>query len=296
MITRQDYPFTVQFGIVDGCNQNCEFCGMQGRQKDIHYADQITVANLLNMLNDAGFIGRVRLDLYGEPTLHPDLINIIQAVRMALPKSHITLFTNGFGVYHKGQTIDQYFSAGVGDIIFDVYENTIDLYKESGVENHPLARVNSVGTPFFVKEKRVLINLPIEHQQDIKTRKFVNHCGAGAPALIEPICAKCAHPFRDFTVNSWGEIMLCCNDFRGEYLVGNITDYRSFEEAWNSPRLVSARKRLYAKDRAFNPCAKCNSKSHRVGLLPDKLGKQITEYPWASQFIKPRKRAWEETE
>jgi radical SAM protein with 4Fe4S-binding SPASM domain len=304
---KQEYPFTLQFGIVDGCNMNCEFCGMRGRKREVHYTDTETVDRLLIMMSEARFSGRVRLDLYGEPTLHPGFFEIVQKVHQALPKSHITLFTNGYGVYKKGHKIDEYFSAGVGDIIFDVYANTLDDFKASGVENHPLACVNGPCVPFFVKNNRVLINMPIEDQQDIKTRKFVNHCGAGAPALTQSLCARCAHPFREFTVNSWGEIMLCCNDFRGEYLVGNIQNFNTFEEAWNSPRLESARLRLYHRDREFNPCNKCNSKSHRVGLLPDHLGKQdlpeasedhrqITEYPYHSQFIIPKSRNWEETE
>lgn len=301
---KQDYPLTVQFGIVDGCNQNCAFCGMQGREHTVHYTEQQVVERLIGMLKEAGFKGRIRLDLYGEPTLHPHILEIISYMHQALPECHITLFTNGFGVYTGKHSVDDYFRAGVGDIIFDVYSNTVAQYEKSGIAAHPNTVVNAVGVPFFIKSKRILVNLPIEDQQGIKTRSFVNHCGAGAPPLVEPLCAKCAHPFRDFTVNSWGEIMLCCNDFRGEYLVGTLYEFTTFEEAWNSPRLVSARKMLYSKDRSFNPCSKCNSKSHRVGLLPDRMGKKsleaptetdrkICEYAYASQHIHPKRREWE---
>lgn len=304
MSYKQEYPFTVQFGIVDGCNQSYSFCGMQGRECEIHYTEYFIYKHLVSMLKSAGFKGRIRLDLYGEPTLHPHILDIISYIKKELPACHITLFTNGFGVYAGRHTIDDYFRSGVGDIIFDVYTNTVSMYEKSGVNTHPNAVINCVGTPFFVKTKRVLINLPIEEQQGIKTRTFVNHCGAGAPALLEPLQARCAHPFRDFTVNSWGEIMLCCNDFRGEYLVGNITEFATFDAAWNSPRLVSARKSLYHKDRSFNPCCKCNSKSHRVGLLPDKMGKEeldaptttdkeICTYNYPSYHIKPKRRQWE---
>jgi hypothetical protein len=51
------------------------------------------------------------------------------------------------------------------------------------------------------------------------------------------------------------------------------------DEVWNGDAMYAARVKLYHGERDFGPCAKCDATSYRVGLLPDKLGKQTLPKP-----------------
>ncbi len=67
---------------------------------------------------------------------------------------------------------------------------------------------------------------------------------------------------------------LCCDDWRGEYKIGNIVD-TPLDELWQHPRFVAARRALYAANRgAISVCAGCDVRTYRNGLLPDKMGKE----------------------
>ena len=74
-----------------------------------------------------------------------------------------------------------------------------------------------------------------------------------------------------------GNVALCCDDFRGQYFIGNIEEYEKIDDLWNNERFQAARVMLYNAKRSFSPCKGCTNVSMRVGLLPDKLGKDTLE-------------------
>ena len=80
-------------------------------------------------------------------------------------------------------------------------------------------------------------------------------------------------PFREMAFRYDGNVSLCCDDFRGEYPIGNIHD-RGIVDLWNDERFQAARIMLYNYSRSFRPCCGCTNVSMRVGLLPDSSGKE----------------------
>ena len=80
-------------------------------------------------------------------------------------------------------------------------------------------------------------------------------------------------PFREMAFRYDGNVSLCCDDFRGEYPIGNIHD-RGIVDLWNDERFQAARIMLYNYSRNFRPCYGCTNVSMRVGLLPDSSGKE----------------------
>jgi radical SAM protein with 4Fe4S-binding SPASM domain len=79
-----------------------------------------------------------------------------------------------------------------------------------------------------------------------------------APALTEPLQKMCVRPWRVLNINWKGDGILCCNDYHGEEVFGNIAD-RSLVEIWNDMRLHEIRAALQDKDRSTVPlCAKCD--------------------------------------
>lgn len=88
----------IELDIVEGCNLHCEFCGLAGMKKEIHFMSVSTVEKVCSLLKSAGLFPRIHLIGHGEPTLNPDLIRIISLIRREIPKSKITMTTNGFSI------------------------------------------------------------------------------------------------------------------------------------------------------------------------------------------------------
>jgi len=107
----------------------------------------------------------------------------------------------------------------------------------------------------------------------------VTNQGGGAGKLDFSMKGKrCAKPFRELSVRWDGNVALCCDDWPGDYKIGNIHDM-PLDELWNHPRFMAARRKLYHGLRDFGPCNGCNVKSYRTGLLPDKKGKKKLKTP-----------------
>lgn len=302
------YPFCIQVELVQGCNKDCEFCGTRGIEKKIHTAKLETIYKIAELLSNYEFDGRILLAGHGEPTLHPELRSCINILRKRLPKAHITMFTNGYGVLKRPQLLHEVFSSGLDAVMFDEYEhNRIRnaVLSLDGIDRYCVEDLMT-GVQIFdrkQKRKRVLIAPPIGEDAKAMNRKLCNHCGAGMPKEDEPQKKVCSIIFRDFFIRYDGWVAICCNDFRGEYPVVNIMSCRKFEDAYFHPRLESARRRIMKKDRAFYPCSVCDVTPLRAGLLPDKMGKMKLPDPSAEDYriteekheplAKIRRREWE---
>jgi radical SAM protein with 4Fe4S-binding SPASM domain len=132
-----------------------------------------------------------------------------------------------------------------------------------------------------------------------------NHCGSAFPLNDNMAGKRCAKVFREMTVRWDGNVAICCNDWRGVYKCGNVLE-TPIDEIWNNKAFLAARKKLYNGMRDFVPCKGCDAVSYRIGLLPDKLGKQSLPKPTIGDlrairqalkgkpYTKPIKRPWED--
>ena len=93
----------------------------------------------------------------------------------------------------------------------------------------------------------------------------------------------CVKPFREFSIRWDGSIAVCCNDWRGEYKIGNIHD-TPIEELWQSDPMQAARRFLYNGKRDIDPCRNCDWSGFRLGLLPDPLGKHSLPMPTETDY------------
>jgi hypothetical protein len=79
-------------------------------------------------------------------------------------------------------------------------------------------------------------------------------------------------------------------------------------DIWQDERFDAARRKLYRGERDFGPCLGCDATSYRVGLLPDRMGKQRMAEPTADtrrilkdacsgpSYTAPVRRPWELSE
>jgi len=328
----QDPPFAVQIELVEGCSLSCTFCGINGiREKpgNFKFMAEDTAIELANQLREAiansEWNPRIEFAMHGEPSLHPQLFDMITHFRVAMPKQSMVMFSNGTGFVQDVTKIDKLLDAGINTLGLDAYEhvNIVPRVIEKYTRHHLGPGDKEVpysGAPIYhypqEKEHNLHSGRRVGHRdivviQDISKADTGNHsslnthCGGGMKPPSTVLKARCAKPFRELAIRWDGNVALCCNDFRGIYKVGSILETRNLEGLWNHPRFWAARKKLYARDRNFGPCAPCNAKSMRVGLLPDHLGRVELAPPDSSDdqlidqalagasFTQPVLRSWE---
>ena len=274
MIEKWPYwPYTIQFELVQGCNRRCQFCGSRGIDQRIRMADIGTARRLFEMVRDAGLTSRILLAGHGEPTLHPDVVAIVEAARSIMPEQTISMFTNGTVIEKRPSLVDELFDAGLNDLNFDEYDDhrVGEFVRGDGTcAKYEVCELGP-GVPLLApknpKGRRILITPPIDG--DDGSRSFTNHCGAGLPPLAKPMEKRCTTVFRDLFVRWDGSVAICCNDFRGEYPVTSISEHESLHDVYFHERLEAARRILNVGGRgAIHPCRVCDDRPTRVGLLP----------------------------
>lgn len=292
---QQEAPFAVQYTVVEGCPARCSFCslnGIRGKEHNYKYMTEETLSSVTTQMVEAGWNPRCEWAGQGEPSMHPQLVDMVKLFRKCAPRYQLMMTSNGAGLLQKPgpvDTIGQLFEAGLNVLVLDDYEglNWVPRIREA-LQNsqwqqfdYPTDRTASP----HARRKSTFHG--IIYVQDItKATKGVhshinNHAGEGAPPVNADHPSqhqRCAKPFREMTVRWDGNVAICCNTFRGRYKCGNIVN-DGLEAVWNGPRFDAARRHLILGKRDFKPCQGCDALSYRVGLLPDKKGKVTLPKP-----------------
>lgn len=317
----QEKPFSIQIEFTEGCNRGCGFCGLRGMRESgrepYYFMTKETASRIADEIVRVGWNSRIIFSMHGEPTLNKNCVKLIKLFRNKLPKAVLSMMTNGYSIAQSEDIeakIDEFRNAGLNDLIIDMYIPKDDGHQilEYTNNNDIQHEILDKGIPLYSSSHtkfRILFNPPIQTDEGAAiNRHLCNHCGAAAPLDYSYDGKRCARPFREMTFRYDGSVALCCNDFRGEYPIGNIME-RDIEDIWQDKKFRAARILLYAGMRTFTPCLGCNALSHRVGLLPDKMGKESMPEPTekieafaksVSENSKPlcgedwNKRKWEE--
>lgn len=278
---QQARPNAVQVEMCEGCNLRCSFCGLngiRGKANDYKFASREVLEATARGILEAGWNPRIEFAMHGEPTWHPDLLEVVAIFRMYLPKAHLMMTSNGGGLL-KNPTemidgllqhlnvlaLDDYENVNIVPRILGKYQGNYEpLFYPKEKENNPHKRRKR-------NEHLLIIVQDIETATKGTHSTLNNHAGSGAPPNDHGWGKRCAKPFRELSIRWDGNVAICCNDWRGEYKCGNVLE-TPIDVIWNSPPFQAARKALYHGLRDFGPCAGCDAISYRPGLLPDHMG------------------------
>ena|SRR3990167_452797 len=289
----QHQPYTLKLEMTEGCNLRCSFCGIQGIREargDYKYLPLSRAKLMADRLADSGWTTKIEFTGRGEPTLNPDVVEIVAAFRNRNPKTSIMITTNGTGLYRKNTItpmVDALFNAGLNILAVDLYDEVQEKIKEQYKSyTNPNVKVcvypEDKVSPNRRNKGQVMVLIPdLGPRGRIGTRKINNHTGAGSPLITPDMKQRCARPFREMIIRYDGLVPLCCNDWRGVYHCGDINT-QTFEEVWQSEAFVAQRRLLYHKQRTEAPCKGCDNTSFRVGLLPDPTGQKSLPKPTAA--------------
>jgi hypothetical protein len=246
------------------------------------YMTVATADALARQIAGARWSSRLEFAMHGEPTMNPELPRIIAAFRSRLPKTSIMVTTNGIPMLDGqwGRTdlrgsVLELLNAGANTIAVDDYAphrvapELRRLVLPSRVIDYP---ADKSGNPHIrYLGQRVVIVADIAQETTGTHSTLNNHAGSAAPPSDVRIKQVCTLPFREMSVRFNGEVALCCNDWRGQYAVGNAAD--DLLAVWHSPKFTAARRMLLFEGRAdITPCAGCDYRGTRIGLLPQQDG------------------------
>lgn len=290
---RQHPPYLIEIEPTEGCNLGCSFCGLRGMRekgtvpwKFMSVEDAEFTAKQIKL---AGWKSRICFCGHGEPTLNKNLLEIIRVFRKHLPKNNMQLICNGYGFKHGIFELTEFLQSleelQFNDVVLDVYSSNGDwTCVDSVKDKYDIKIIGQNGEQFNYTGKRMRLALyPLQVDDNVKILRVMdNHCGAAAPQDFseKTVNKRCDKPFRYLFVRWDNLVCLCCDDFRGQYRIGNVADFETIEDLWNSDAFQAVRIMLMSdKHRALPPCYGCNYHSIRPGLLPDPMGRKKDVMP-----------------
>jgi len=286
---KQHAPFNITVDVTSGCSIRCSFCGVKGVYSKAGVYDHMSLKTgrlVARKLNEAGWICRITIGCFGEPTENPHLKEIVRAIRKAAPKHSIMMLSNGSGlVKHAQKKFEELHNAGLNAICIEDYrkQGFLQKIRKQGVQfagRYPNNKKLNPQQRFSVnKHLNIIINDLRDNSGRGSSHSHINnHCCCGGPPNNRGVGKRCTRPFRDFVIRWNGFVPGCCNDWRMKYVVGDIRKH-TFEQLWQSQGFYALRQKMYAGERDFGPCNGCDLIGTRVGLLPDPTGQMEMEPP-----------------
>lgn len=236
----------IEFETTTFCNRKCVYCPDSKYERvgaeDGRYMKEEVFEKLLKDLSDIGFQGLLAPHLFGEPLTDPRLVNWVSKIRKTLPISTIKIVTNGD--YLNENKYTEFMYAGVD--FFCISKHSPELPK--GV----VAILNKLNKEEQLKKMRIL-----DYYEDYRNKQAMLNTRGGdihlKKKLKHPVCCQYVlYP----VVNTFGDVILCCNDFHSRYVSGNIMD-RPLLEIWQDPKNIHLRTRIYKGHFDFPICQNC---------------------------------------
>ena len=273
-----DFPLNVVFDLVDKCNLACPQClrapdlikdynGFIGTKK---YLDTDIIKKILDECKNYE-VPSVNIGGSGECTLHPDFIDICDAV-MRIDPCEFRIITNGLRL--KGQLSDALLDLGPHMVSIsidgfspetfhesrgkahrynDVVENTIDFAEKKAKRGlkWPLLRVSFVEQSSNKHETDAFVDFWSQYADMVDVQVYHDfRMTDGFATNFE-----CFEPFKRLTIWAYGGTGPCCGFPGITYNVGDFTK-RTVHQIWHGEEINLIRNMVIQKDWQL-PCFQC---------------------------------------
>ena len=297
-----DFPRIIDVELTSSCNFRCLMCptGNLSLQRKAEFMDLVTALKICGEAWQHG--AALRFIGWGEPTLHPDLISIIDKCNQFNVLTHLN--TNGSKI--DGAYARKLVDAGLSSIKFSFQGVSRETYAEmrntdfyDGMLGAIVAMREARGSsplPFlsasttltyespalvakFKKKLEPLVDqLSIGHTvfdfMDIKAvrlphkqKQMLWHL-KGLASRDKRHPNPCPEVYDKLSVHANGDVVVCCNSYDGTATLGNVMD-APLKELWKHPTIEAYRKRL-AKGIYSGPlCSNCYDYMSVTSELPD---------------------------
>jgi len=242
----RDMFVTIGMDLSSKCNLKCKYCpNYHIGGKGDNYMSKELFHKIINELAGIDYHGNVSIPaLYAEPLLDEGLVSKLSYIRGKLPKARVIVFTNATKL-----TVKKYLelvNAGVDRLIVtghdDFGKRNIELLKE-----------------FLEGETERIIEYI-----SLDMNNLVNR-GGTVPLVNVKLLDSCVDPSRYLSITYDGKVLICCNDYLEETVLGNLQS-ESLMSVWRKDKYKKLRSDI--KHGIFNLriCQVCG-----YGKLPKRL-------------------------
>jgi len=265
------------------CNQSCRFCPVSIAPREPHFMPTALFDRIIMSL--AGYrttLKAVFLNNYNEPTLDKRIIDQVRTIKDAGLSA--ALLTNGTEL--TPEKIDALL--GLGALAY-LGVNIASIQREQFMSFHGKDHLERVIQNLdYAKDRRVAERMAIvvlgdggdEHAQnyeaickeyghscfEVRIFRAVDRAGfleeGWKPEVLNKKLRGCeemgSRPLQHIHVNAHGQCMFCCQDYKGDYIVGDLNQ-ESVGEVLAGPKLSLLRAQAYGLKQAPDDfiCRKC---------------------------------------
>ena len=272
------YPLNLDVEVTNACNLRCPFCVRETMSDPTGFMSMETFYTILNEISghigskglEPAKVGAIKLNWRGEPTLHPDLVDMVGMAKACLVPE-VAINTNGTKltpvlskkliearidrIIISVDSIDPelYESQRVGAKLAPVIDNIEALVKLRDQLSHngrPYIRVQKVDLPEGRLENEEFVDFWLKMGVESVA---INSYKSKALDNQEWEPNSCAMPFQRLGITWDGWMFTCCEGNRFPY-IGHIKDM-SVKTAWTSPVMTKLRE-LHGSGRQ-GECSEC---------------------------------------
>ena len=224
---------------IQECNRRCGYC-----PNSTHYEQRTggkpavmpdeTLTAIISELRDLRFVGKVNLNLYGEPLLDPRIISIVGRVAEigAIPV-----------IYTNGDKLDDGMAKSLKRVS---HARAVVCVTDHNKDKNKKLEIMSSGYGF--RYRHFSAGADVLH----------NRCGLVDHPLAKARAAACFPKTQHMYINANGQAQLCCNDYLAEVGYGDVAE-RGLIHIWNDSLYLAHRRRL--PNLSLDICRKCNCTS-----------------------------------
>jgi len=229
------------------CNRLCVFCprvdpAVYPNQK-LHISLDL-VKKIADELEGLAYEGGVVLCGYGEPLLHPKIIDVVKILGK---KIHLEIVTNGDKL--TPELIRKLIENGVNFIVVSMYDgpHQIDYFKDL------FAQAGYSDDYYMLRDRW-------HTEVDSFGLKLTNRAGVVSSGEQAPVNVSnpCYYTHYSMTIDWNGDALLCVQDWHKRVKMGNVFA-QNLLEVWHSPQFNKYRTKLGQGKRELPPCNACNT-------------------------------------
>ena len=273
-------PWMTQVELVRGCNMRCDFCANVSLPKEKEFMTVSNAIAIASAVSNFGDRQRLAFAMRGEPTLHPDILEITRIFRAIIPEMQLLLVTNGTKC--SVDFVKNWFAAGGNIVSIDCYHGSYGKFFQRFEGILPVKSYRDFNIwQYHSSDLKLIVLIDDLIDDHANSRTFTNQADwisdgtydkykIQRPDVNNPLQKKCALPFRELAIHYNGNVPLCCKDWVGARKMYNVIEGESLVEWWYKDKnLNRARALLLNKCREFYPCNRCTYfGGFRLGLLP----------------------------
>ena len=257
-------PSILKLELTNRCNANCVFCNREQMKRE---PQDMALPDALRIIHECDFVDEVQPQLWGEPTLYPDLKNVVEyAMRHG---KRVVFYTNGTGsllgvvptkvIFSMDAATPETFKRVRPGISFWLAYRHIKAYWEAhSSEVEIVVRATACAENRSELGRLKEFWSPLCHRVVIEEEHPMFRDSAKRGPLIEDF--SCRYVDTDLVVMSSGRLALCCVDYEGEFGGGDATN--GVMAAWNSD-VISHNRKLVKAGKWLSLCENCAFRHRR---------------------------------